>query len=292
MPTILDLLPDYRATLLARGHSPNGIRRYMDQLKAFARFAGTDATVADVTARVIRRYQERMAETCGAGSISNALTAIRSFCRWCLVEELRDDDPTLKIVWPRLRKPAPRALRQAQLRHLMKVLVEPEGLTTKQSWRWCRNRRAIFLMLFGGLRIAETTGLRWGDVDLDAGMLLVVDGKGGKDRGVPIHPVLDVELRRVESPLPSWAVVGRGEGRPMNQKSLAHIFERWLPGLGIEITAHQLRHSFATELLRHGADLRAIQELLGHTSLETTQRYLMLTNDQLQGAIARLPSEW
>lgn len=292
MPTIEELLPAYRAALVARGHRKQGIVRYMDQIKAFARYAGEGATVADITAKLIRRYQEKMSERCGAGSVSNALTVIRSFCRWCLLEELRDDDPTLKVRWPRLRKPAPRALKRGELRRLLQALEEPEGLPEYQRFTWARNRRAVMLMLYAGLRISEAAALRWRDVDLEAGELMVVDGKGGKDRLVPLHPVLQAELERVEKPRPNWAVVGRRDNQPMNQKSLAHLFERWLPDCDLYISAHRLRHSFASELLRNGADLRAIQELMGHSSLETTQRYLMLASEQLRSAIDKLPEGW
>lgn len=147
-------------------------------------------------------------------------------------------------------------------------------------------------MLFGGLRISEAAALRWREVDLDAATLMVIDGKGGKDRMVPLHPTLLNELTRVEAPRKTWTVAGKPDGSPVKQKSLAHIFERWLPGFGLNISAHQLRHSFATELLRAGADLRSIQELLGHTSLETTQRYLTLSNHQLRVAVDKLPSSW
>jgi site-specific recombinase XerD len=292
MPTIEELLPDYRAHLVARGHRKQGVARYMDQLKAFVRFVGKETTVTEITAKVIRRYQATMAEQCGAGTVGNALTAIRSFCRWCLLEELRTDDPTLQIVWPRLRKPAPRALRRAELRFIFEVITEPAGLRKEQAFIWRRNRRAIYLMLFGGLRLSEAAALRWRDIDLDAQELLVIDGKGGKDRVVPLHPALTEELRRVRNPKPMWAVVGQRDGKPLNYKSLAHIFERWLANLGLRISAHRLRHSFATELLRHGADIRAIQDLMGHTSLETTQRYLALNNEQLRGAVDKLPHSW
>ncbi|MBX0328592.1 tyrosine-type recombinase/integrase [Oscillochloris sp. ZM17-4] len=81
----------------------------------------------------------------------------------------------------------------------------------------------MLLMLFAGLRISEAAALRWREVDLDAGVLLVIDGKGGKDRAVPIHPKLRAELERVESPRPTWAVAGRRDNLPLNQKGLAHL---------------------------------------------------------------------
>lgn len=292
MPTISELLPAYRSALVGRGYRPRGIKKYLEQLQAFVRFAGAGVTAESLSTGLITRYQEHLAERCSPGTVGNALTVLRSFCRWCAAQGLRSDDPTLKIVWPRLRKPAPRALAQAELRQLLKVLEAPDELTELQRWIWARNRRAVLLMLFAGLRISEAAALRWREVDLDAGVLLVIDGKGGKDRAVPIHPTLRAELARVEEPRPTWAVAGRRDNQPMNQKSLAHLFERWLPGCDLRISAHRLRHSFATELLRNGADLRAIQELLGHSSLETTQRYLMLGSQQLQAAIDRLPDGW
>jgi len=292
MPAICELLPAYRSALVARGYRARGIQKYLEQLKAFARFAGEALPAESISAQIITRYQEHLAARCGSGTVGNALTAIRSFCRWCAAQGLRSDDPTLTIVWPRLRKPAPRALSQAELRRLLKAIEEPEELTEFQRWIWGRNRRAVLLMLFAGLRISEVAALRWREVDLEAGVLLVIDGKGGKDRSVPIHPTLRSELERVETPRPTWAVAGRQDNTPMNQKSLAHLFERWLPDYDLQISAHRLRHSFATELLRNGADLRAIQELLGHSSLETTQRYLMLGSRQLREAIDRLPDAW
>lgn len=290
---VLGLLPAYRSALVARGYRPRGITKYMEQLRAFANSIPADLPAASVTTEVITRYQEQLAARCSSGTVGNALTCIRSFCRWCVAQGIREDDPTLRIHWPHRRRPAPRALQQAQLRRLITVLDQPPAtLTEHKRFIWARNRRAILLMLFAGLRISEVAALRWREVDMEARTLLVVDGKGGKDRTVPLHPLLLEELRRVESPRPTWAVAGQCDGMGMNPKSLAHTFERWLPSLGIEISAHQLRHSFASELLRNGADLRSIQELLGHASLATTQRYLMLGTEQLHAAVNRLPRSW
>jgi site-specific recombinase XerD len=121
---------------------------------------------------------------------------------------------------------------------------------------------------------------------------VVRDGKGGKDRSVPLHAILLAELAAAPPHRPNWAVAGKADGSGMTVKSMAHIFERWLPERGLAISAHQLRHSFATELLRKRADIREIQELLGHESLETTQRYLALDPERLRAAVELLPDEW
>ena len=158
----------------------------------------------------------------------------------------------------------------------------PEELTAAKHFTWCRNRRAIFLMLFAGLRISEAAALRWRDVDLEGRYLVVRDGKGGKDRSVPLHPILLAELNKAPAHRPNWAVAGKADGSCMTVKSMAHIFERWLPERGLTISAHQLCHSFATELLRKRADIREIQELLGHNSSRTTEIYTHVSTKSLQ----------
>jgi site-specific recombinase XerD len=293
MNLLEELIPRWRSALVADGRRPRGIRRYADQMRAFAMYLGPNAELLQVTKPNITRYQEWMAMRCSSGTVGNALTAIRSFCRWGVQEGLREDDPTLAIRWPKRRRPAPRALKQRSLRELLTAIEEPVGLSAREQFLWRRNRRAILLMLYSGLRISEAAALLWRDVDLDAAELVVRDGKGGKDRVVPIHEKLLGELRVVASESrQSWAVAGKADGSPLTSKSMAHLFERWLSKLGIHITAHQLRHSFATELLNGGANLRDIQELLGHADLATTQRYLLVTGERLRGAVDKLPEEW
>jgi site-specific recombinase XerD len=291
-PILKSYVAAYRTHLVARGHRPRGVDRYIDQIRAFIRYLGPDATMADVHTESITNYQEHLARRCMSGTVGNALTSIRSFCRWAIQAGLRSDDPTLSIQWPKLSKPAPRALSQRELHQLFKALKMPDDIDAGKQFTWGRNRRAIMLMLFAGLRISEAAALRWRDVDIEGRYLVVRDGKGGKDRSVPLHPILLAELSNAPSHRPHWAVAGKTDGSGMAVKSMAHIFERWLPGLGLAISAHQLRHSFATELLRTRADIREIQELLGHESLETTQRYLALDPERLRAAVELLPDEW
>lgn len=166
-----------------------------------------------------------------------------------------------------------------------------EGLA---RWRRERDVRTILLMLYAGLRLSEAANLRWRNVDLGRGMIRVVDGaKGGRSRAVAAHERLMAAFQRVpgEERRADYAVVGRPDGAPMKPKALAHLFERWLADT-IRISAHQLRHSFATQMLWHGADIRHIQELLGHASLDTTRRYLRLDTDRLRESVDRIPSSF
>jgi site-specific recombinase XerD len=172
----------------------------------------------------------------------------------------------------------------------------PDDLTERERWFWLRNRCFIFLMLFGGLRISEASALLWKYVDLESETLTIVDGKGGKDRVIPLHPVVVGELRIAAAERgakPSQAVAGKRDGAPLNHKSAGHIFEIWLPReTGLRFGSHRLRHSFATELLRNGADLREIQELLGHKDPATTAIYTLVVPEKLRDAVAKLPSDW
>lgn len=292
--TLIALIPRYEASLRARGQRPRGIDKYRRTMLTFAEWLGPAATMADLDAPIVRRYQELRSLTCSEATIGNLLTVIRSFCKWSIREGLRTDDPTQLVEWPRRSRPLPRALSRPQLRALEAALDEPPNLGPVRRWFWLRNRRAVYLMLYAGLRISEVAALRWRDVDLDAGELQVRDGKGGKDRSLPIHSRLAAELELVPEVerQPGYAVAGHESGACLTHKSMGHVFERWLPARGIDISSHQLRHSFATQLLRNGADIRVIQELLGHESLETTQRYLKVWDDQKHAAVNLLPSSW
>jgi len=184
------LLPRWRSSLVAVGRRPRGVRRYLDQVHEFVVWLGPTSTVAQVTTERITAYQEWKAARCSPGTVGNALTSIRSFCRWMIARGLLDDDPTANIEWPKRRKGLPRPLSVAELRKLVASLAVPDDLTERQRWFWLRNRCFIFLMLFDGLRISEAAALLWKYVDLESETLTIVDGKGGKERAIPLHPVV------------------------------------------------------------------------------------------------------
>lgn len=158
-----------------------------------------------------------------------------------------------------------------------------------------RNRRAVCLMLYAGLRLAETAGLRRGDIDMDARTIMVrgEHAKGGKARMVPICDELFEELAPCVDYSDDWAIVDQGDtdelrGKPLHRKSLAHVFERWLPKRGVDIHAHRLRKTFATQLHARGVDVLTISGLLGHRDIKTTQRYIGKLPHKHQEAVATL----
>lgn len=291
MPTIHSLLPAYERSMRSRGQRPRGIQRYIAHLRSFLVHAGNDFDIVDLKPRDIRRFQEVRCEEVAIRTVHGALTALRSFCCWAIEEEYISTDPTTGMRWPKLPETAPKALTRQQLRRLMTALEEPIDLAIHERWQWRRNRRVILLMLFAGLRMSEVIDLRWRDVDLDNRVLVVRDGKGGRARSLPIHAALAKELNRVAIKNPEYAVAGRSDGAPVSRDH-DKMFRRWLKERGVELSAHQLRHTFATELMRSGANLRYIQELMGHRSIETTQRYLLVEPDVLRVAVAQMPAAW
>lgn len=286
-----DLVAPYRMHLQALGQRPRGIERYLQHVVGFLATLPPDAGPEHLTAAAVRSHMRERAATCSSATVVNMLTAVRSFCKFLLEEEHIDLDPTTRVRWPKRTHGLPRALSPAELEALITAIREPAGLNGTRRWYWRRNRRAILLMLYAGVRLAECAALRWADVDLRANLLTVQEGKGGKARILPLHPALRGELARAAGgAVPSRAVVGKYDGTPLNPKALAHIFEEWLPRQGIEgVSAHRLRHTFATEMLKAGADLSAIQEALGHTDISTTRVYLRVDLSRIRAAVDRLP---
>jgi site-specific recombinase XerD len=158
-----------------------------------------------------------------------------------------------------------------------------------------RDRLLLALFAYAGLRRAELLGLDWEDVDLQRRLIRVRRAKGGRQRVVPVHPALVplfVDYLAIRMPLDEPALFTGIQGRRLSESVLARTFLHYARAAGVtkrkRITPHTLRHVFASELLNAGANLRQIQELLGHKHLDSTQRYTRVTAHQLRGAIKRL----
>jgi len=292
-PTIESTLLSYEASLAASKMRPRAMQTYMKSVRAFAVWLKDEATAADVTEDAIGRYQVARREK-AAATIAKELSAIRSYVRWCIRSRLRADDPTLSISWPRRDDPPIRALTSSDLELLERWLTMPPPFLDRKEQRChARDRRAVLIMLYAGLRLSEAANLMWADIDLMSGVLMVQNGKGGKWRMIPIHERLRAILELVPIDERHGAVAGKKDGRALRYTSLPHIFDRTIvEAVDLKITAHQLRHTFATRLLWAGANIREIQQLLGHKSLATTQRYLALEIDQKRAAVSRLPNSF
>jgi len=300
-PTIISTLDDYAAAIAGRKFTQQTIESYRKALLALARWLGDESTVADITPQTVDLYQASRASR-AAATIAKELTAIRSYCRWLISSSLRADDPTLGVIWPRRDDLLPRCLSSDELARLdMALESRLPLLDVRERKRKIRDKRAILLMLYAGLRLSEACNLDWRAIDLGNETLTVVLGKGRKSRAIPLHPRLLAALEAVppakrRGPVlpPIRAASGdTTRRRRISPKTLMHAFDRWLADdYDLHISPHMLRHSFAVELLRNGADIRRIQELLGHASLATTERYLALDLNDKRDAIKRLPDRF
>ena len=186
-------------------------------------------------------------------------------------------------------------LDRKELARLLRATEHAEVWRREHPGKRERDRLMLALLAFGGLRKSELLGLDWDDVDLERRLVRVRRAKGGRQRAVPLHPalvpfVIDYAAVRAADPEPALFV--GVQGKRLSQTIMTQTFLRYVRAAGVNerkrVTPHTLRHVFASELLRAGANLRQVQELLGHKHLDSTQRYTRVTAHELRGAIKRL----
>ena len=281
----LELFSDFVA--FERGLSTRSVDAYGRDLRRFVAFCSDRGVLspADVTGHVLRDYTYDLKDAgLAPTSIRRAQSALRTYFGFLLAEGALDDDPTERLESPRIGRPLPDVLSHAEVTRL----VESPDDTHIMCWR----DRAMLEVLYGaGLRVSELTGLTLTDLDLDEGLLLVF-GKGGKQRLVPIGGAAVRALRRYLSGVRGQLDRGRSaghvflnaRGEPISRQSVWNLVKAAARRAGVQrrISPHTLRHTFATHLLEGGADLAAVQELLGHVDISTTQIYTHVDREYLR----------
>lgn len=278
--------------------SPRTLQAYGAAGRSYVRFlaehqgaAVSADSLAEVTAADLRAWlAARRAGARGLAprSAAQQLSAIRSLHRFCDRRLGRRNDAIALVRGPRVKPGVPRPVTEAQAAD---VLVEAAAERGMAAWTGLRDQ-AVFTLLYGcGLRISEALALLRADAPL--GDSLRVTGKGGKTRLAPVLPAVrdavDAYLAAVPFPLPPESALFRAaRGGPLGPRQAQEAMARLRGRLGLPASAtpHALRHSFASHLLAAGADLRTIQELLGHASLSTTQRYTAVDTSRLMSAYA------
>ena len=290
MPTRTeDALAAYAVHLRSERHaSGHTVRAYESDLRQFLAFAGT-RDPATVRPNTVRHWLRALDGTTERTSIARKLAAVRGLFRFLVDSGRLAADPTAGIATPKTRRRLPAHL---TLDDVDRLLVTPRGDTVLGL----RDRAFLEVLYSSGLRVSELTGLDWEHVDDDAGLVRVL-GKGRKERVVPIgRPALRaLAVYRAACEAAGQRRVGDGavfrnaRGGRLTSRSVARLMERHVlaSGSATKATPHALRHTFATHLLGAGADLRAIQELLGHASLSTTQRYTHVDLRRLMEAYDR-----
>ncbi|HEY7106904.1 MAG TPA: site-specific tyrosine recombinase XerD [Acidimicrobiia bacterium] len=278
-----------------RGLAPNSLAAYRRDVRRYAAYlrARGEHDPAAVTEADVAAYVEALrAETddeghprFAASSIARAVAAVRSFHRFCVEEGLVRSDPSEDIGGPRVPQGIPKALSEAEVDALLAAVPGDDP-------RARRDRAILETLYAGGLRISELVGLDLGDLDVDGGQARVL-GKGSKERVVPLG-------RGARAALADYLHAARPTlARPATRTDAVFLNARggrltrqgaWLivrtagerAGLGGRLFPHVLRHSCATHMLDHGADIRVVQELLGHASLSTTQVYTRVSPERLR----------
>jgi integrase/recombinase XerD len=228
-------------------------------------------------------------------SQARATAALKLFFRFLMEEERIERDPALPLRTPKKREVLPDVLSMGELERLLAQPGRGDLWERHFPGKPERDRLLLALMAYGGLRRAELVGLDWDDVDLARRLLRVRKAKGGRQRTIPIHPALAplfAEYYATRVPLSNQALFVGVQGNRLHYTQLGQVFRHYVEASGVgerkRVTPHTLRHVFATELLRAGANLRQIQELLGHKHLDSTQRYTRVNAHELRGAVKRL----
>jgi integrase/recombinase XerC len=276
-----------------RNLSPHTLRNYLSDLAQFHEFlrerelclgAGGKVDARKIDVYVIRSYLAAMAKDRKKSSIGRKLAALKKFFRHLVATHKIEKDPLVLIQSPKQEKPLPAFLSVDDAFQLLGAIKIVTGLDV-------RDRAVLEVFYSTGIRVSELVGLNWADVDFQLGIVRVV-GKGSKERIVPIGEIALQTLNDYsQEQRKRWQLTCKGEtavflnnrGERITTRSVARIVEKQLKqaGIPVKMGPHGLRHSFATHLLNSGADLRVIQELLGHASLSTTQKYTHLNLDAL-----------
>jgi integrase/recombinase XerD len=274
-----------------RGRAPNTIAAYRRDLRTYVAWLRDEGrALPDVTeADLVDYVQVLRGRGLAPASVARALVPVRALHRFLADEGRTASDPGAHLELPKVPRGLPKALSEAEVGRLLDA---PEG-----DGPVARRDRAMLELLYGtGVRVSELVGLSLGDIDLD-GALLRAFGKGSKERIVPIGvPAVRALVAwlgpggRPELAPPQWrrrgdaeAVFLNARGGRLSRQGAWNVLNRYARQVGLEgkLSPHVLRHSCATHMLDHGADIRAVQELLGHASISTTQVYTLVSTERL-----------
>ena len=281
-----------------RGLARNSIDAYRRDLACFAAHLaprGTD--LVDAGSGEVRGFMAAQSRSgVAARTASRRLSCLRQFYRFLLTDGRRDDDPTAPVDSPTLPRTLPGVLSEEEVERLLDAACPPDaaaGASPRREADGLRLRAMIELLYGSGLRVSELVSLPLQAVSAETRTLLV-RGKGDKERivplGAPAHRALDAYLavrdRHLAAGAPSrWLFPSRGASGHLTRHRLAQILKTVTRDAGIEpgrVSPHALRHAFASHLLAHGADLRAVQKMLGHADIATTEIYTHVLDERLR----------
>ena len=268
--------------LIEKKYSSNTIESYKRDLTKFFTFLNKDNL--DIAKDDIHRYLKYLSEEhMNEKSISRNISCLKSFYKFLLIEKEIKENPMDEIEIPKLRKSLPKSLTEEEINLLLEI-----PLVDDFSYR---NKAMLELLYATGMRVSELINLTLLDIDLDSAIVRTI-GKGSKERIIPIGDyalhyvkkyIYDCRNNMLKKEINNYLFLNNN-GKKMTRQGFFKILKKRQQEVGIkkELSPHTLRHSFATHLLNHGADLRSIQELLGHSDIGTTQIYTYVSNEHLK----------
>lgn len=290
----LQVLKDYQNYLrLERGLSENSILNYSLDIKKLAQWLNTnkiEVSPVDISEETLQQFIYEVAKKVNPRTQSRLISGLKGFFNYLIFEDYRKTNPLELIEAPKLGRKLPDTLAVEEI----DAIISAIDLSSKQGER----NRAIIETLYGcGLRVSELTSLKISDLYFEEGFIKVT-GKGDKQRLVPIGPTTEkyiniyrkeVRIHQTIHPAAMDTVFLNQHGRPLTRAMIFTIVKRLAEKAGIHktISPHTFRHSFATHLLENGADLRAIQQMLGHESITTTEIYTHIDRRHLTEIINR-----
>ena len=265
-----------------RGASPHTLRAYLTELRGLEQHLAPRG-LQQASLMDLRAWLARAATDQAPSTVARRIASLRTFYRWALREGIISQSPAERLATPRVKRPLPRVL---EIDEASTLVEDPAG----SAWRLARNAALLELSYGAGLRVSEVSALNLGDLDLVEGLVRVRRGKGGKERHVPVG---EPAVRAVQAWLKER---GTAEGPLFLNRLGSRLGTRGIYDIvrqsGVHnglagVHPHALRHSFATHLLANGADIRSIQEMMGHESLSTTQRYTQVNLEQLREVLKK-----
>jgi len=272
-----------------KGYSVNTIVAYRNDLSQFLQYLENRGVKswADVGKGDLINYITYLKANreYASATVARKVAAIKSFFHYLAGEGFLKDDPTATLDSPKVRKYPPKAISQEEVNKLL------DAPTRREGPRALRDRAILELLYATGMRVSELVALNLGDVSLDSANVRCI-GKGGKERIIPIYAralqaiqdyVEKGRLQLLRDPSEKAFFLNH-RGRRLTRQGLWLIIKRYVEevGIAVPVTPHTLRHSFATHMLSGGADLRNVQELLGHANISTTQVYKQVSDESLR----------
>ena len=272
-----------RYLLIDKGYSNNTIDSYKNDLNKFLSYV-KDIDINNVELVKIKDFiKEENDENKSEKSISRIISCLKSFYKFLLIEKIVEYNPMDSIYMPKISKSLPKILTEEDVLKLLDI-----NLTDSYSYR---NKAMLELMYATGIRVSELVNLKLQDIDLSEDIIRTF-GKGSKERVIPIGDYAkeymikylnDYRPLMLKRKLSEYVFLNN-HGNKMTRQGFFKIIKKIAIEKGIkqELSPHTIRHSFASHLLKYGADLRTIQELLGHSDISTTQIYTHITNEELK----------